>query len=252
MPRAKKAADAPPAEGEEGFESGAVFADGSAPVKQDMWEDGERDGDDDGPPPEAPPDADEEARQATFLANAPEWAVLPPRNSEFANATWIEVERGPNGVDARDVVARVMHFPEFAALNNDFGYEVRWRRASKPTRKSRRGPEPIFVTATPVPPRAIWEAEHQGCESYPRLWIDLHWQHFEDRRTEAPFYVHFEEVEAWLHHALMGLEVNNDRIERMPPDSQVFAKTAERYRGYQRGMLEVKRAMMLIPDDEQD
>lgn len=231
-----------------------------APPKQDMWsaegaeppseddehedefsefEDQTRTGDEQEPPP-----SDDEAQQARYLADAPEWAVVPPRNSDFANATWLEAN-----ADVRAIVHSVFMFEEFKGLAT-LDYEVRWRRASKPLRKSRRGDEPIFGTAEVVPPRAIWEAEHQGCETFPRLWIDLHWQNFEDRREVAPHYVHGDEIRAWLHHALSGLDVRNERVYRQQPDVSVFTKTVERFKAYQRGIRGFRRAAMLIPDDD--
>lgn len=195
------------------------------------WSDDAQTGDPSGPP-------DDEAVQLKYLADAPEWAVLPPRNADFANATWMKTGR-----EILALVQEVFRLDEFAQFN-PVSYEVRWRRASKPTAKTRTK-DPLFVTITVSDPRVMWEAKQHGVEDWPHLLVDLHYQQFEDRRERAPFYVHGDEVKAHLHHALSSYVVENERLIRIDPDVVTFTGTVTRYGDWTRGIEEIRRAMML-------
>jgi hypothetical protein len=215
-----------------------------APPPDDGFE-GDEMPEDPGEPGEAPPSAaDDEARQLRYLADAPQWALVPPRASVFANATWLEAERPEIAL-----VHEVLQLEEFAPFG-PLDIVVRWRRHSKPMH-AWRTPKPNFATILVVDPRMIWEAERAGTESFPRLIVDFHWQHFVDRREVAPFYVHGEEVKFDLHHALSSLIVENEAMRKGRPDVSGYAKTIERFGLINTGIRAYARAAMLRLDDDE-
>jgi len=195
-------------------------------------------GGDDGPPPD-------EEKALAYLADAPEWAVIPPGGNVFANATWLEA-----GAQYRALVDRVLAFEEFEALRG-LSMGVYWRRKSKPQRKARWGDEPIVATVEIVAPRMTWIAYAEGCETFPRLLIDLHWQWFEERRDEG-FYVHADEVARDIHHALSALEVTNDIVSKVQPDVAMFAATVQRYGVVNPGLRKLRQQFALWPDDSEE
>lgn len=170
------------------------------------------------------PEGDEpnEEGSLAYMADAPEWAVIPPGGNVFANATWLEA-----GGQYRSLVESVLAYEELEQLRG-LSYGVYWRRKSKPQRKGRWGDEPIYASVEIVAPRMVWVAYAEGCETFPRLLIDLHWQHFEDARDEG-MYVHADAVRRELHHALSALEVTNDIVSKVAPDVAAFAHTVGRF-----------------------
>lgn len=152
------------------------------------------------------------------VPDIPEGHVIPPNGTLFANATWMEV--GPE-IDA--VLADVLAFDEFRELSG-MPFMAVWRRRTKPSRNG----EPVLVSAEIVKPLVIWSAEQHNLESFPRYWLHLHWQHFDDLRAESLF-VHRDTLAREAHRALMGLEVDNDILSATQPDFSGYLKTVERY-----------------------
>jgi hypothetical protein len=217
-----------------------TLGEGGPPTDGDdeMFED--RAGEDDPSGPDG--DGTDEPIQLAYLADAPEWALVPPRGAEFANATWLEAGR-----DAVALLHEVLQWEEFAAFAA-VDIEVRWRRRSKPFHAWRE-PKPMFASVLVVDPRMIWEALHHGTEDFPRLLVDLHWQHFVDRRSNAPFYVHGDEVKFDLHHSLSALAIQNEGFRAVKPDVSGYADTVKRFGKVNIGIRRLARAMMLWPDD---
>jgi hypothetical protein len=225
--RPPDAVDAPPPD----------TADAPPPDDDDaMFEDA---GDPDDP---SGPEGEDEATQLRYLADAPQWALVPPRAPEFANATWLAAERA-----AIALVHEVLAYEEFAPFAA-VDIEVRWRRKSKPFHAWRE-PKPMFASVVVVDPRMIWEAEHHGTEDFPRLLVDLHWQHFVDRRSNSPFYVHGDEIKFDVHHALSALAVQNEGFRTVKPDVSGYAETVKRFGKVNVGIRRLARAAMLWPDD---
>lgn len=191
-------------------------------------------GGDEGEPPD-------EEKALAYMADAPEWAIIPPGGNVFANATWLEA-----GPEYRRLVESVLEYEELEQIRS-LSYGVYWRRKTKPQRKGRWGDEPIYATVTIVDPRTIWTAYQEGCETFPRLYIDLQWQHLEDARDEG-MYVHADMIRRDIHRALMALEVDNDIVRKMPPDVQDFAATVQRFGLSNPGLTNMRAQMALWPD----
>lgn len=178
--------------------------------------------------------------QDSYLApDTPEWAIVPPTGEQFANATWLRA-----GPEIRALVDEVLNFEEFtdvAALH----YEITWRRRSKPTRTNRFDEaDPIFAGVTLVPDRVIWEALQQDCTTFPRFWVDLHWQHFEALREDGQW-VHGETVQRDVHAGLSRIDVENDILRTVPPDFTGNASTVKRYGLYSAGVRAVAQQISL-------
>lgn len=198
--------------------------------------------------PEPPAiDQDKVALQARFLADAPDWAVVAPGSALFANATWM-----PAGGSALAVVREVFAFEEFRDLHH-LTYTVNWRRRTKPFLRSRMGDEPLYATVEIVPPRVIWEAHQREDPDFPRLFIDLNWQHWEDALNDAEGmrYIHRGWVQRTLHHALSMLSVQNDLVKRIGPDVQTSIETARRFGAWLPAMNRLRAQLELWPEPEE-
>jgi hypothetical protein len=190
--------------------------------------------------------SDKEARQAAFLAEAPEWAVVAPGGAMFANATWY-----PAGGEVLQAVREVFAYEEFRDLSV-LPYAVRWRRRTKPFLRSKMGDEPLWCTVEIVPPRIVWEALKREDPDFPRLLVDLNWGHWEDALNDSTGmrYVHRGWVQRTLHHALSMLELQNDILKRIGPDVQTSLKTAERFGAWLPAMHRLRAQLELWPTDD--
>lgn len=201
---------------------------------------------------------EETAVQETYLApDVPPGYVIPPAGTMFANATWLRA-----GPDIEALVEELLGFDEFSDLR-DLNYVVTWRRQTKPMR----GDEPVFVSADIVAPRMVWEALQLEVPDFPRYLLDLHWSHFDDlRRGRTPgeperqgdeqvggsgaSYVHRTTLQQHIHHALMGLSVDNDIVKRRQPDYAGFAATIKRFGQWNLGVVALARQLALWPNRE--
>lgn len=200
-------------------------------------------------PPQFPEgDRIEELREQEFVERAPDWAVIPPGGAMFANATWLVADSHLRA----SLVDTLLGWPEMSQVTT-LTYELCWRRNKAPLRKGRWGDMPIYASVEVVPARAVWQAKRDGIENFPRLWIDLHWQHFENLRNpksaeETAGYVHRLLVQRDIHRALAALEVSNDIITRVPPDVSEFNSTVERFGIVTPGLYKMREQLTLWGD----
>lgn len=197
------------------------------------------------------PPSDDLAAQMSFLAGAPEWAIAHPAVADVANVTFIEAD------ELRWLVERMLEWDELKTLRG-VPFEVRWRTKTKPVRRTRLDEEVILAGVGILPPFSVWEAGVKGVEDFPRYVVYLHWAHFEERRKagdDGLRYIHHEEVQRWIHHALMGLEMQGAEIKKVGADVQGFAATVERFKMPRvggAGMHALRRQLKLLPDDSGD
>lgn len=197
---------------------------------------------------EREPEPDEEAEQLSFFASAPEWSIIHPRPEEIANETWMEVDP-----KITRYIYEMLKWDELAHLSGQ-DIEICWRRSTTPYRVTRQGKTPVLATVTIVPPRAIWQAIREGCENYPTLWVDLHWQHWELRRKggdDGLRYVHRDEMLREVHRALSAIWVDGTRLSRTQPDVLEFAETVKRFGVHGDGLRALRRQLNLWPQESE-
>lgn len=197
------------------------------------------------------PDQDKpEGEQEQFTTpTVPANYIVPPSGMQFANATWL-----PAGPEVRDLIAQLLAFEEFEDIA-ELDYEVIWRRQTHPML----GEDAIFVTTEIVPPLIIWESYRLGQERFPRFFVHVHWQHFDDLRrghvpgtkdeADAPpegrqaMYVHEGIFQQHAHHALSFLTVENDIVKKRAPEYAGFAATIKRFGLWTSAAVTVARQM---------
>ncbi len=161
-----------------------------------------------------------EGEQGSYLPpDVPEGYVHPPSDEQFANATWLPV--GPEIKLLIDEVLGTGDFDELLPLS----YFACWRRRTTPKTKD---DEPVFASVEVIAPRILWVAEQSGMEGFPRYFLDLPWQHFQNMREDST-YVHNEMLQQAMHFALCSLAVDNGRVLKEPPDVSTFVKNVARY-----------------------
>lgn len=198
----------------------------------------------------------EGGEQESYIApDVPQYAILPPTGTMFANATWMQA-------DAR-IVAIVQKVLGFEEMHDIMGldYDVVWRRNGKPFRNG----EPIFATVDIAPARWVWQAARQELITFPRYVVDIRWPHFDDMRrgkadgdtdsTEhlagSVEYVHEEVLERHIHEALMGLDVTNDIVTRKAPDFAGYAATVKRYGQFSSGLAAIAGQLAMWPSRDE-
>lgn len=195
-----------------------------------------------------------EGEQETYLPPiVPEGYITPPSGTQFANATWLRA-----GPEIERLVRDVLDFEEFNDIR-ELDYAVVWRRKAAPMRRD----GPIFAGVEIVPQRIVWESYQLGMERFPRFFVDLYWQHFDDlRRGREPgsrekvsderaaanvSYVHGGILQQHLHHALSTLEAESDILKRRQPDFAGFAATIQRFGQWTSGVMSIARQLELWP-----
>lgn len=200
------------------------------------------------------PETGEEGQESYLPSTVPEGYIIPPNETQFANATWLEA--GPELLKLAEELLQYDEFKEIAHLD----YEMVWRRKSHPMM----GDMPIFASVEIVKPRVVWQTYKRGVERFPRYWIDLHWQHFTDLRSgkrpgeDAPDdpqersaeYVHPGILQQHLHHALSKLWIDNDILRPRKPDFMGWAETVKRYGTWNEGIARVRQQLALWPDGD--
>lgn len=178
------------------------------------------------------------------LEEAPEGFIMPPSDSQFANATWMM-----GGPELKKIAEEVLAYEEFSEIR-DIPYVIVWRRNGAPKRKVPGGDdEPIFATVERISPRTLWFAQYLEEADYPQYYIDLRWPNFQAERDDG-MWVNYQIVGRDIHHALMGMEVINDRLTTRPPDFRGWAATVQRFGIYTPGLGLIRKQMRLWDDDD--
>jgi hypothetical protein len=199
----------------------------------------------DGNPNEQPggPGETETGEQGTYLPpDIPDGYVQSPPETAFSNATYLLAES-----QTVDLVADVLDFEEFDDLR-DMAFAVVWRRKSSPTYLLGDGEKmPLFATVELMPRRAVWHAAQLEVLDFPRIIVDLHWQHFADARRDLAF-VHEATLKRFVHAGLSAYYVDNDILKRRPYEVQAWVKTVERYGIHDGRLRSLQRALDLWGD----